>query len=93
MVGMTYEGWQKALPNHTELCMLWTASTSRGHSAVTEGTGRSVGAGTASGGRRVLGREDREREEGDDGEEKGGLGRTRRCGVTVMSARVKWNHC
>lgn len=38
MVGMTYERWQKALPNHTELCMLWTASTSRGHSAVTEGT-------------------------------------------------------
>lgn len=90
MVGMTYERWQKALPNHTELCMLWTASTSRGHSAVTEGTA------PVSGGwqeRRVLGREDREREERDDGEGKGGLGCTRRCGVTVMSARVKWNHC
>lgn len=92
MVGMTYERWQKALPNHTELCMLWTASTSRGHSAVTEGTAP-VNGGWHSIEWRVLGREDRGREEGDDGEGKGGLGRTRRCGVTVMSARVKWNHC
>lgn len=53
---------------------------------------RSVGAGTASGGGCWAGG-GREREEGDDGEGKGGLGRTRRCGVTVMSARVKWNHC
>lgn len=66
--------------------LLWTASTSRGHAAVTGGKAP-VNGGWHNILRRVLGME---------GEGRwgwwGGQGRTRRCGVIVMSARVKWNH-
>lgn len=70
--------------------LLWTASTSRGHAAVTGGKAP-VNGGWHNIPRRVSGREGREGE-GRGGEDGRGVGCARRCGVTVMSARVKCNH-
>lgn len=84
---LTDEGWQKANPKQIEL---WDISALNSFKQA-EGKLRSLGVRLRSMGATATSWGG---EEGEDDREgvQGGEEHTRRCGVTVMSACVKWNH-